>query len=206
MPGPYSETNAKSLGYDYWKSSPEKYSYLRRDLVMLFQYAVCEVNQKFPSTTPLALGDLTQSDGMTPGTDVGAPRHPTSTHRGNDLDIAYYQTDGSNNYQIICGDGSDTNGNGQAGRYNDGYFCTTNTNIVDFPRQAYFYAMMATSPLARVFGLDQTLPTAVKTELDHQLSMGWITQGQHDRVVLGYGMAGGWEFHFHHTHLSFNAP
>ena len=60
--------------------------------------------------------------------------------------------------------------------------------------------------LARVYGLDQTLPTAMNAELTRQKGLGWITQVQYDNVNLGYGEAGGWEFHHHHTHMSYNTP
>jgi hypothetical protein len=184
-----------------------RYRYLRRDLTMLIQYAACETARRFPGTEPIALLDLSQADGRTPGTDTGSLRHPDGTHDGSDMDLAYFVTDGTNDGDIICGDGTDTNGNGRPGTFNDGYFCTTEENIVDWPRQAYWFAMLASTPLVRVFGIDETLADDFERELGTQLSMGWITRQQHDRAMsLGYGNEGGWAFHHHHTHMSYSPP
>jgi hypothetical protein len=136
---------------------------------------------------------------------VGSPRHPTTTHvRGNDVDVAYYQTDGASNYQIICGPGTDTNGNGSGGTYNDGQFCTTNSNVVDIPRQTWFLAKLAESPSFRVVGIDQTLVTAIRAEALRLYNAGDIGAAQYRRITdgLGYGSAGGWQYHHHHIHLS----
>ena len=206
MPGATDPRSAEALMDGYYVGSP-RYRYLRRDLTMLIQFAACEVAHRFPGTDPIALLDLSQADGLTPGTDTGRLRHPDTTHRGDDMDLAYYVTDGSNDGDIICGDGTDTNGNGTAGRWNDGYFCTTDTNIVDWPRQAYWFAMLATTPLVRVFGIDETLPDDFRRELDALLAMGAITREQHDRALsLGYGNEGGWAFHHHHSHMSYSRP
>lgn len=191
----------------YYKSSPARYSYLRKDLTMLLAYAACEMQRRFPGTTPVALGDLSQADGRTPGTDVGSLRHGSTTHTGNDMDIAYFQTDGANNYQIVCGDGSDENGNGEMGRYNDGSFCTTDMNIVDWEREGYWFAKLAESPLTRVFGLDQTFPDDILAQAQRLLMRGEISNEVYDRMTtLGYGAAGGWQFHHHHSHMSYLRP
>jgi hypothetical protein len=191
----------------YYIATDARYAYLRRDLTMLLRYAACEVARRYPGTSPIGLSDLSQADGRTPGTDVGSPRHPTSTHRGDDMDLAYYQTDGSNNPQIVCGDGSDTNPNGYSGTWNDGYFCTTETNIVDWPRQAYWFAKLASTPLVRVFGIDETMPDDFNTHLRMLYDAGAITMAEYTGArSLGYGSAGGWAFHHHHTHMSYSAP
>lgn len=207
MPGSFDRTSAEAIADGYYIGTLERYSYLRRDLTMLVRHAACEVLLRFPGTNPIGLADLAQADGMTPGIDSGSPRHPTTTHTGSDLDIAYYQTDGSNNPQIICGDGSDDNGNGVAGTYNDGYFCTTEENIIDWPRQAYWFAKLATTPLVRVFGIDETLADDFERELDALRVAGDITPEEHGRASrLGWGNDGGWAFHHHHTHNSYALP
>lgn len=207
LPGDTDPRSAESLRRGYYVDTRTRYTWLRRDLVMVLQHATCEVARRFPGTTPLGIQDLSQMDGLTPGTDVGDPRHPTTTHRGSDLDLSYYQTDGDNDAQIVCGDGSDTNGNGRPGRYNDGYFCTTERNIVDWPREAYFFAMLASTPLVRIFGVDTTFVDDLRAELDRQLAAGWITESQHERANdLGWGSAGGWQFHHHHSHMSYLRP
>lgn len=207
LPGSTDPHSAEARADGYFVDTARKYAYIRRDLSQLIQYAACEVARRFPGTNPIGISDLSQADGYTPGTDVGDPRHPTSTHRGSDMDLAYYQTDGLNDTQIVCGDGSDRNWNGRTGTYNDGYFCTTEENIVDWPRQAYWFAMLATTPLVRIFGIDQTMPDDFREHLADLLSRGWITAEQHERANdLGYGASGGWQFHHHHTHMSYLRP
>ncbi len=201
-----SSTQAKSDGY--YRVSPTKYVWARRDLLGLIKYGVKAVQARFPASMSDAVGisDLCQADGKTPGTDVGSPRHPTTTHvRGKDGDIAYFQSDADGSqYEIICGDGTDTNGNGVAGRYNDGYFCTTNDNVVDVPRQVWFMAKLAESPYYRVIGIDQTLAKPFTDEAQRLLDNKEITGGQFRRLTdgLGYGAEGGWQFHQHHFHVS----
>lgn len=204
VPGSFDPTSPEARAAGYFKDAKEKYSFLQRSLALVVAHAACETAARFPGTNPIGLLDLSQADGLTPGTDVGSPRHPTTTHRGRDLDIAYYQTDGLNDGQIVCGDGSDTNGNGSPGKYNDGYFCTTDQNIVDWPRQAYFFAKMAVTGRVRVFGVDRTLDDDFQIHLDALFANGEISRGEHDRALrLGTGSAGGWQYHHHHVHLSY---
>ena len=204
VPGSVQAVSASSILGGYYIAHP-RYRYLRRDLAQLVAYATCMVATRFPGTQPLGLLDLSQRDGHTPGTDVGELRHPETTHEGSDLDVSYYATNGINNGRIMCGNGTDTNENGVAGTYNDGYRCTTEANVVDWPREAYFFAMMATSPSVRVFGVDETFADDFETELGRQLTDGMITQEQHDRaLMLGTGSADGWDFHMHHSHMSYN--
>jgi hypothetical protein len=195
-----------SIDAGYYIATKQKYAYIRKDLAMLLVWAACEVRKKFPQTAPLALSDMTQADGKTPGVDVGQPRHPTTTHTGRDIDVAYYQQDGSNNPQIICGDGSDTNYNGHPGTYNDGYFCTTKQNIVDWPRQVWFLAKLFESGKARVFGIDQMLVEDLGKQLKADHDAGTVSQAIFDAFNqrMAWGNAGGWAFHHHHLHLSFN--
>lgn len=207
MPGSFDPNSAEAREAGYYLASRPEYSYLRRDLTYLVQHAACEVLRRYPGTAPIGLADLSQADGMVPGADRGSPRHPESTHRGDDLDIAYYQTDGTNDPQIICGDGSDTNANGRPGTHNDGYFCTTEENIVDWPRQAYWFAKLAATPLVRVFGIDETLADDFERELGALRDAGAISATEFSRASrLGYGADGGWPFHHHHTHNSYSRP
>lgn len=207
FPGSFDPASAEAKAAGYYITTFKQYSYLRRHIVMLVQHAACEVMHRYPGTTPLALQDMSQADGHTPGTDVGAPRHPAGTHTGSDIDISYYQTDGANDNQIVCGDGSDTNPNGVPGRWNDGYFCTTTKNIVDWPRETWFFAKMADTPLVRVFGIDQTFPDSFRSAFASFLSAGLVDKAAYDRMsILGFGAAGGWQYHHHHSHMSFTLP
>jgi hypothetical protein len=207
LPGSSDPDSAEARAAGYFIDTHARYTYLRRDLIRVLQYAACRVAQRFPGTNPIGISDLSQSDGRTPGLDVGDARHPTTTHRGNDLDLAYYQTDGLNDTQIVCGDGSDRNGNGRPGTYNDGYFCTTERNIVDWPRQAFFFAVLAVTPLVRVFGVDTTFVDDFRDHLGALRDAGEIDEATHDRATnLGYGSSGGWQFHHHHSHMSYTRP
>ena len=207
FPGSFDASSAEAIASGYYIGTEKRYAFLRRHIVLVVQYAACEVKRRFSGTAPLALQDMSQADGKTPGTDVGSPRHPTTTHTGSDIDISYYQTDGANDVQIICGDGSDTNANGVAGRYNDGYFCTTNKNIVDWGREVWFFAKLAETPRARVFGIDQTLPDHFTTGADELRTKGDVDAATFARMTtLGYGAAGGWQFHHHHSHMSYLLP
>jgi hypothetical protein len=207
MPGSYDSQSLQAAEDGYYIDTVSQYAYLRKDLTLLLQYAACEVGARYPGGTPIGLGDMSQSNGKTPGTDVGSPRHPTSTHTGNDIDIAYYQTDGVNDLQIICGDGSDTNGNGSGGNYNDGYFCTTEANIIDWERELWWFAKLAETPLVRIFGVDQTLPDDFQEGATQLLNSGQISSDVYERMsTLGYGAGGGWQFHHHHSHNSYDLP
>jgi hypothetical protein len=199
--------SAQSIADGYCMATPPKYAWGRRDLTGLVKYATREVQARFPATASdaVAIGDICQQDGLTPGVDVNQPRHPTTTHvKGRDIDIGYYQNDGKSNYGIICGDGTDTNWNGQPGKYNDGYFCTTNQNVVDVPRHVWFMAKLAESPLYRVIGIDQTLVQPFRDEAKRLHEDGHIGVRQYRRITegLGFGASGGWQFHHHHIHLS----
>lgn len=207
MPGSFDASSAQAIADGYYIATEPRYSFLRRDLTMLLRYAACEVAVRFPGGRPIGLSDLSQADGRTPGTDAGAPRHPTTTHTGSDMDLAYYQTDGANEPQIICGDGTDRNGNGSPGRYNDGSFCTTETNIIDWPREAYWFAKLSVTPLVRVFGIDQTLFDDFTRELGALHTSGVMSDAEFARAsILGYGAAGGWQYHHHHSHMSYSYP
>ncbi len=207
MPGSFDPNSQQAKDDGYYIAIFERYAYLRRDLTMLIKYATCEVAARFPGTLPLGLSDMTQADGLTPGVDIGFPRHPTLTHTGSDIDLAYYQTDGLNDPQIICGDGSDTNFNSAPGTYNDGYFCTTEQNIIDWPKEAFLFAKMAVTETARVFGIDTTLLDDFESHLNDLSLSGELSPSELKRALqLGTGAALGWQYHHHHTHMSFCPP
>ncbi len=204
FPGPSEPTDPDAVALGYFIDTHRDYAFLRRDLVMLTQWATCQMRERFPGIAPLGLADLTQANGRIPGTDVGDARHPDGTHDGSDLDIAYYQTDGVNDAQIICGDGSDRNENGTRGQFNDGRFCTTEQNIVDLEQQVYFMALMAYHGGWRIVGVDTTVADDIEREVDRLWSLDIISGTVRDRLgSLGYGSAGGWAFHHHHIHVSY---
>ncbi len=101
MPGSYDALSALAATEGYYMAFPSIYGFLRRDLTLLVKWAACEMKHHYPDLSPIALGDLSQADGTTPGCPDNC-RHPETSHIGNDLDTAYLQTDDTNDIQIIC--------------------------------------------------------------------------------------------------------
>lgn len=198
---PFPDPNDSYLPVGYLWDTYSNYRFARRELVMLIRHALHKTYEAFPGSTPLGLIDVCQKNGITPGYDVGSPRHPETTHdQGGNIDIAYFQTDGNNSAQIICGDGS-THGDG---------FCSsaaTEKHIVDLPRQAYFMAHLLSSTRTRVIGVDQIIaPLIMKAAQDlNALDPGdptYLTPAQLASFNGGMASGSGWPYHHHHIHLS----
>jgi len=202
--GPESPGSSAARAGGSYLAHGREYSYLRRDLAQLVQWSTCQMTRRFPGVAPLALLDMTTSTGTTPGC-PGDCRHPEGTHTGSDLDTAYYQTDGDNNGQCICGDGSARCWNGRADAYSDGYRCTTETNIMNLEQQVWFLAYMARHPGWRVVGVDDTVCEDIRNRAAEMLSRGEIDSTIHRRITsLGcYSSHSSWAFHHHHLHFSF---
>lgn len=192
---PFARADDPYVPDGYIFDSYGSYRWLRRELAMLVRYAIHEVQQKFPNTGPLGLIDMCDKDGITPGYDVGDPRHPETTHdQGGNIDIAYYQTDGSSSADVVCGP------NGSA---SDGYFCTSIANhVMDVPRTTYYMAMLARHPRLRVIGVDKLLAPLIIEEAGRQKGLGWISQKTRDTLVNSLAYGDGWPFHHHHMHVS----
>ena len=86
-------------GYDWTPSTVFRYQFGRRDLVMLLRFAGQQM--ALAGRTPIIPEDLSQWNGLTPGTDVGAPRH-ASHQNGKDVDISLYGTDGQSVWRSYC--------------------------------------------------------------------------------------------------------
>lgn len=182
---------------------PANYRWVRLELLMLVRHSLRMTQQQFPDTRPLGVGDIAQRDTITPGYDVGNPRHPETTHdQGGNIDLAYFNTLAAqvpfNQLRIIC----DANGGNT-----DGMFCNPGasaTHVVDLPRQVYFMAQLFSSPRIRVIGADQVIAPLLRTEADRQLAVGLITQAQRDAFhsKLGFGAAAGWQFTYAFIHVS----
>ena len=179
----------------YTLESYSSYRWLRRELIMLVRAAIHEVQLAFPETRPLGLIDMGDRDAVTPGFDIGDPRHPESTHdQGGNIDIAYYQTDGDSSGSIVCGPNESDN---------DGYYCTSVArHVVDLPRTVYFMAMLNRSPRVRVIGVDKLLAPLIIAEANRQKAAGTITSALAQRVIASLAYGDGWPFHHHHMHVS----
>lgn len=86
-------------GYAITPSTILRYQYGRRDLLMFLRYAGRTVVAH--GLAPFLPQDLSQWNGETPGTDVGAPRH-VSHQRGKDVDISLYGLDGRSEWRSYC--------------------------------------------------------------------------------------------------------
>lgn len=203
IPVPFPDTAAAATAptNNYVWDTYANYRFARRELAMLVRHAISETSKAFPNTNPLGLIDTCQIDGITPGYDVGDPRHPETTHdQGGNMDIAYFQTGQDNRARIVCNDGA---------QHADG-FCTPaakTSHTVDLPRQAFFMAKLFASPRTRVIGVDQVLAPLIgdaakvlaalpPTDPQH------ITAQELAKFSSGMAFGGGWPFHHHHIHLS----
>ncbi|WP_437304693.1 hypothetical protein [Sorangium sp. So ce388] len=203
LPFPFPDPDDSVVGGGYVWETFSNYRFARRELIMLVRDALAETMRAFPGTTPLSLIDVCQVNGVTPGYDIGDPRHPESTHdQGGNIDIAYFQTDGSNDGEIICGDGS---------KHEDGYCSSAakRKHIVDLEREAFFMARLFRSPRTRVVGVDKIIApflsrTAARLNALPASDRRRITDRElasfSDRMAYGDG----WPYHHHHIHLSMN--
>ena len=184
----------------------------RRELLMTIRYAIHEVQETFPGTTPLGIGDVGMPDGTTP------QGHPNGTHYlGANVDVAYYVRPevqgqwGNMAYRVICCDkpitdwscvdrtSSDINyGNCVPG--------SEDTHIVDIPRTALLLARLVGTGRIRGVGVDVRLEGALADGLDALQEQGLITAtvNQATRARL-WSIAddGSWLWHFNHMHVSF---
>jgi hypothetical protein len=86
-------------GYKPSAGTVFRYQYGRRDLVMFIRHAGQRVTSL--GMLPFVPDDLSQWNGETPGTDVGAPRH-ASHQRGKDVDLSLYGIDGLSTWRSYC--------------------------------------------------------------------------------------------------------
>lgn len=184
-------------------------SWLRRDAVMVIQYAAAKVACKakdweFGNGGPVGLIDMSEQNGAIPGTSVGSPGHPDGTHtNGRDIDLAYFQTGTANNRaRPIC--------NHYDANYAEAYHCTSAPDKLDPWRQALFIAALYEYPSLRVIGCDGQAGPIIEEAFDTLCDLGWISQSICYKNKLTYEVTNqgyGWYyFHHHHIHVSFNAP
>jgi hypothetical protein len=191
------------IGDGFRLQSPANYRWIRLELLMLVRDALHRTQQQFPGTRPLGVGDICQRDTITPGYDIGQPRHPEFTHdQGGNIDLAYFSTladQGTipfNQLRSICN---------AAGGGTDGFYCSPGsaaTHVVDLPRQVYFMAQLYSSPRMRVAGVDREIAPLLRIEADRQLAIGLITQSQRNAFYSTLGFGDGWQFMFNFIHVS----
>lgn len=201
VPFPFPDPKSGKAEDNYFWDTYSNYRFARRELVMLVRWALAETAKAFPGTGPVGLIDTCQIDGITPGYDVDDPRHPETTHdQGGNEDIAYFQTDGDNHAEIVCGDGS---------THADGYCSDAAKTMhkVDLPRQAFFMAKLISSPRLRVIGADQVLaPLIIQAAADLAALPAsdpkHLTAEENAAFPGHVAYGSGWPYHHHHIHVS----
>jgi len=148
---------------------------------------------------PLGLGDMSEANGAIPGTSVNSPGHPPNTHtNGYDIDIAYYQSTGNDNYlKSIC----DHVISGV-----DQYHCVSSPDILDLWRSALFIGALQSSIRTRVIGVDGQAGALMSNALEVLCAEGWLEGLSCTNLKLAYEVVdeglGWYKFHHHHLHLS----
>ncbi len=182
-------------------------SWLRRDMVMLVQYAAAYVACKaedweFGNGGPVGLIDMSEEDGAIPGTSLGMPGHPPGTHEnGFDIDIAYYQVGTANNRtRIICDDKGWWGGSAN--------HCTTYPDKLDPWRQALFIGALFEHPELRLIGCDGKAGPMIEHALEVLCDNEWLSEQACSTSKLVYeeyyGPLGWYHWHHHHIHVSRN--
>ena len=193
-------------------------SYLRRDLAMIIQRAsarvACETkNWDYREMEPLGLGDMSEANGAIPGTSTGRPSHPPLTHTdGNDIDIAYFQSDIPDLLPSQKSGESGVEGNRLRPVCKHTVFgaavnhCTQAPRLLDPWRTGLMMAHISEHPQIRVIGVDGQVGLILETALDQLAQAGWIDPGLRPQINLVYEETNegkGWfRHHHHHLHIS----
>lgn len=188
-------------------------SYLRRDLMMLIQYAAARVacetaDWEYSSARPLGLIDMSEIDGAIPGTSVGAPGHPAETHTdGKDIDVAYYRVELASSSPQIGGEAAEIEVNrpGSVCRHIifgiDVNHCTQPPHLLDPWRTALFIRYISQHPNIRVVGVDGQVGGVLIAAFDQLYQAGWLDPGYEEQIPLAFEVINeGWGWYLHHHH------
>jgi hypothetical protein len=177
-------------------------SFIRRDLMMLVQYAAAKVACKAAAWNtgiggPIALGDMSHRDGSTPGEVWGMPRHPASSHvDGLAIDIAYYQRNTPNNNQRAICPHVDATGK-------ERWRCLAPPTHLDEWRTALFIGAFLEEPRVRVIGIDGKTAKPILDAFAELCRTRWIEEHACKSRRISYETrrdGRGW-FYGHHNHL-----
>ncbi|MFC1655085.1 hypothetical protein ACFL2F_04695, partial [Myxococcota bacterium] len=185
----------------------------RRNILMIIRHAIHSVQEAFPGTAPLGIGDIGMPDGTTPS------GHPNGTHYyGTNIDVAYFIKPefqgeyGNMCYRHICCDAAmnDWNcvvhSNTRSPDYGTCIPGSESTHIVDIPRTAMFIAKVAGSGHLRVIGVEAKIEAELDSALTDLVSQGLITAAEKSAALARMATAndhGSWIWHFNHMHASF---
>ena len=201
------QTGFSQPGWPHYQ--PSSHLWARRDLVMAIRYAIHVVQEEFPGTTPLGVGDISTNHGETPD------GHPFGTHPyGLAIDLAYYikpenhRTYGNMAYRVICDDRDNlrdwaaVDTDGSTGNYGECVPGSEDTHIVDIPRTARLLAAVNEAVSVRVYGVD----TAVDDELDAELARlageGVAGASAARQTMASADIHSSWVWHFNHIHIA----
>jgi hypothetical protein len=193
--------------------TPVSRMWARRELIMILRQAIRAVQDEFPGTAPLGVGDISMPDGTTP------EGHPNHTHdNGANIDFAYYidparhRAWGNLSYRQICCDAASLDDWScvDLDRTSAGYgTCkTSSAHIVDVPRTAMVIAKIAGSGRLRVIGVEARVKAALEAELGRLAAGGKITAAERDAALARMASKddhASWLWHFNHMHASFCA-
>ncbi len=205
-------------------------SWLRRDFVLLVQYAAAYVDCKlgdwdWGNGGPIGLIDMSEENGDIPGTRDGQPGHPQNTHEdGRDIDIAYFQVDTEDNAaRPVCDHYEPTrNGAARCNSHNEcpagycamgrceAYHCTAPPHLLDPWRTALLIGALHEGGTIRVLGVDGQVGPIVAEHIQLLCDDGWLSRQTCRGINMAYeeeDQGHGWfRFHHHHMHISFSPP
>ena len=200
----------EGYGYIDYPENGESYanqyrSWLRREGFIAIKYAAAKVacyadDWEFGNGGPIGLIDMSEENGDIPGTSVGSAGHPNGTHEdGQDIDVAYYQVNTSDNRaRPICD-------HYEAG--SEAHHCTAPPHLLDPWREALFLGALFEHPRMRVIGCDGQAGTMIIGAMENLCENGWLGSYACNNVALAYETvntgAGWYLFHHHHVHVSF---
>jgi len=192
--------------------TPSSRHWARRELIMAVRHAVHSVQDAFPGTAPLGMGDISMPDGTTP------EGHPNGTHySGANMDIAYFirpefhAAHGNLAYRHICceaslSDWSCVDTNTSSSNYGTCVTGSENTHIADIERNAVFMAKLAGTGRVRVIGVEAKIDAALDVAFDELVTAGTITSAERSaarNVIVTANDHDSWIWHFNHMHVSF---
>jgi hypothetical protein len=172
------------------------YKWARRELLMLVRHTLYETKAEYPDMTSVGIIDACQEDGITPGDNIGQPRHCRTCHdEGGNIDLAYFALDGINWAKTVCGpDGANVTA--------DGMQCTqaaATQHIVDLEKQVFFMSLLFDSGRVRAIGIDPVIALPIQQKAKAMYEAGQISAAGYNGMMTQFGL---WPTHHNHIHLS----
>jgi hypothetical protein len=169
-------------------AAPARYQFGRRDMVMFIRQVAAEMAKTGHSAIEVA--DISQWNGETPGTDVGALRH-LSHQRGKDVDLSLYGLDKKSVWRSYCTTETTSGGT----------ICKTGTatNFDAYTNAAFFGRFYASDRVTYMF-LDQVLIAEVKPQAAQVIKDGHVSATYAPYYADGKHLQH-WPNHGNHVHV-----